>query len=152
MADLLPLAQDNYDKSNEQRTRTTIEERLTDLEAIAYSILTSYGTLSLGEESITLANGANNNVGFGYATYVRIIGPTGAFNISGITNGERGRIMFLRNTTSQAMTINNESGSSDAANRIVTQSGADYVSTGGGSVVLVYDSQDQRWIVIAEIT
>lgn len=152
MADLLPLAPEVYDQTNEQRARSTIEERVLDLENFAYQILTTYGTLSLGETTATLSTGANDNVALGYATYVRIEGPAGAFNISGIQQGERGRIMFLRNTTANAMTINNESGSSDAGNRVVTQTGADYVSTGGGSVVLVYDSLDERWYIIAEIT
>ena len=148
MADLLPLDGESYDQSNEQRARTTIEERLTDIEQRLYNSNTSYGTISLGMEEIDLVNGTNNNVPPGYATFARIIGPTAAFTITGILQGEFGRLLILRNTVAFNMTIANESGSSDAANRIFTQTGADFTTTAEGSVILIYDSIDERWILV----
>lgn len=152
MAEEIPQAPEAYDRSNEQRTRSSIEERLSDIETKLYALQTTYGTLSIGEGDLTLVNGANDNVSSGYQTYVRVSGPSSAFSVTGIAGGERGRILFLRNTTAQAMTVSNESGSSNAQNRILTQTGSDFVTTAGGSVVLVYDATDQRWIVVASQT
>lgn len=152
MADLIALAPEAYDQSNEQRARTTIEERLSDLESSIYGLRTTYGTISIGQETVTLANGANNNIAPGYATFVRIAGPTAVFSITGILQGELGRLIMLRNTVGYAMTIANESGSSDAENRIITQTGSDFVTTTEGSVILVYDSTSERWILIASQT
>lgn len=148
--DPLPAAPPAYEKANEQRTRSLLEERLSDIEAALYALRTSYGTLSLGEATLTLSNGANANVAPGYATYVRITGPTGAFSVSGFTSGERGRLMLVRNTTSQDWTITNDA-TSTATNRIVTGTGSDITltGTGGGAAVFLYDGTSERWVVIA---
>lgn len=146
---VIPQAPDVYDVSDQQRTRTTIEQRLEDIERALYGLSTSFGTLSLGQETLTLSNGSNNDIAPGYAPFVRIEGPTGAFTITGIIQGELGRIMMLRNTTTQAMTIANQSVSSTDVNRIITQTGADLVTTNEGSAILMYDAVDQRWVVIA---
>ena len=148
---ILPLASDDYDRSNEQQTRRAIEDRLSDIETRVSSLLTTYGTLSLGEQDITLVNGTNSDVAIGYATYVRISGPTAAFTITGLAGGEKGRFVFIRNTTAQQMTLVNQL-TSTATNRIITQTLADLVLTGanGQSAVLLYDSVAARWVVIAK--
>lgn len=150
MAISLPLAADAYDASNERQTRRAIEDTITDMQNQLALLLTSYGTLSLGETDITLVNGNNDNIAIGYATYVRISGPTATFTIRGIAGGERGRLVFIRNTTAYDMDIANENAGSTAANRIITQTGADLTSsTGPSSAVLLYDATTARWIVIA---
>lgn len=149
---VIPQAPDSYDVSDQQRMRTTIEQRLEDLERSIYGLNTTYGTISIGSEDITLVNNANNNVYPGYATFARIVGPNGVFSITGIEQGELGRLLLIRNTVNFAMTISNESASSEAKNRIFTQTGADLVTTAHGSVILSYDPKQDaegRWIVIA---
>jgi hypothetical protein len=150
MAGLLPLASEKYERSNEQQTRKLLEDRLYDLESQIYAFRTTFGTLRLNDGDITLANGANNNIAIGYATYVRIAGPSGSFSISGFSSGELGRFLVLRNTTAQQMTVTNDATSS-AANRIYTNTGGDVVLTGaGGSVaVFMYDATATHWILIA---
>lgn len=152
MAEIFPLASATYDKSNEQQTRRAIEDRILDIENRLSLLLTTYGTLSLGEVDIAAVNGNNNDFAIGYASYVRLTGPSASFAITGIQAGERGRIVFIRNTTAQQMTISNQSASSVAGNRFITQTGADLVLTGatGQSVVLIYDATTERWIVIAK--
>lgn len=150
MAISLPLAADAYDASNERQTRRALEDAITDMQNQLAIVLTSYGTLSLGETDITLANGNNDDVAIGYATYVRISGPTATFAIRGLAGGERGRLVFLRNTTAFDMDIANENAGSVEANRIITLTGADITSTTGvSSAVLLYDATSSRWIVIA---
>jgi hypothetical protein len=101
----------------------------------------------------TATNGANNNIGPSPASFIRISGPTSAFTITGVAaeagGDPNGRVMYLFNSTTQNMTIANESASSTAANRIITGSGADIVTTGTGVVQMIYSAPDSRWIAIA---
>ena len=86
----LPAAPAAYDRQQEQKFRTIVETALVDIEAAIFALRTTYGTLSLGQGDMTLANGANNNVAIGYDTHIRIIGPTGSFQTTGFAGGERG--------------------------------------------------------------
>ena len=147
----LPAAPAEYDRQAEQRFRSLIEERIGDLEGALFALRTTFGTLSLGEGTATLANGTNNNVEPGYDTHVRITGPTGSFTVTGFAGGERGRVLMVANTTAQQWTIANESASSSAQNRIITATGADVVLTaaGGSHAVFIYDSTSERWRLFA---
>ena len=97
---------------------------------------------------VTMANGANQNVDVGDASFGRIAGPTGAFNFGGLTGGADGRILRLYNTSGQAMTINNDDAGSTAANRIYTNTGGNVVLAAGNSfATFIYDSAFSRWIL-----
>lgn len=101
--------------------------------------------------SLSLSTGANADIALAEdARFYRITGPGGAFSISGFTGGYDGRILTVYNTTSNAMTITNDA-SSTAANRILSLSGADIVTTGAGgnSATFVYSSTDSRWILLS---
>jgi hypothetical protein len=108
------------------------------------------GKVSVSQQVNTaLVNGANNDVVLSGKSYVKIkAGPTGAFSITGIAGGTDGRMVLLHNSTGQNMTIANEA-LSTAANRILTLTGADFVSTGDCFVRLIYDADALRWIVMA---
>ncbi len=99
----------------------------------------------------SLGNGnSNHNVNPGTASFLEInAGPTGNFTISGISGGVDGRILIIHNNTGQNMTLANEGSSSSAANRIKTMSGADLVTIGDGSAILIYSAGISRWIVLA---
>jgi len=116
-------------------------------------------TLQLPVGALALSNGANNNIGIPQTSFVRITGPSGVFNITGITkpakagnNNPDGTIIILYNTTSQNMTITNNSGSSTAANRILTNTGSDVATTGTGVVTCIYSVTDSRWILLSTLT
>jgi hypothetical protein len=104
--------------------------------------------------AIVLSNGANNDIASVISAYTtartsffRITGPTGAFSISGFTDGESGRTIKVFNTTAQQMTIKNLTGSS-AANQIQTLSGGDVVLRTGTSIAtFLYDITLQKWIL-----
>jgi riboflavin synthase len=151
MGQALPNAPDKYDRSNEQQARRTIENLISDLQGQMYALLTTAGTLRLTDGDITLANGANNDIAPGYSVYVRISGPSGSFTLTGFADGELGRYLIIRNTTAQQMTIANQSVGSAAANRIVTNSGADVVlpAASGATAVFEYDATLQRWVLLA---
>ena len=100
----------------------------------------------LREDPEALNNGANNDLQV-IGSLVVITGPSAGFSISGIITDPAntgGQVVTLLNTTTQAMTISNET-TSTATNRIHTSTGADLVTTGEGSVTLIYDSAATRW-------
>ena len=101
--------------------------------------------------SFTASNGANNNITLPNKSFIRVTGPTGAFNITGITKPDNpdGRVVILYNTTSQNMTITNDA-TSTAANRILTGQG-DVATTGIGIVSLIYSVTDARWILLTKL-
>ena len=102
--------------------------------------------------SFTASNGANNNITLPNKSFIRVTGPTGAFNITGITKPANpdGRVVILYNTTSQNMTITNDA-TSTAANRILTNTGSDVATTGTGIVSLIYSVTDARWILLTKL-
>jgi hypothetical protein len=103
---------------------------------------------------LTLSNGANNNIpasggSFAFITsrQYRIIGPTGAFSITGFTGGVAGREIQVFNTTAQQMTITNLATSS-AGNQIQTLTGGNVVlRTGTSYASFVYDIVLAKWIL-----
>ena len=83
-------------------------------------------------------------------TYIKVSGPTNAFQISGITNGTDGRVLIIQNSTGFDMAILNESGLSGAdSNRIQTGTGGTSGITNTnnpGIFKFIYDSSTNRWI------
>jgi hypothetical protein len=95
--------------------------------------------LQVNHTSLTLVNGANNNVALpANAGSVTITGPTGAFNITGIAGGALGRMIVLVNSTSQTMTLTINSGSSSVANRLYLTGSVDKTISAWSAVSLVY--------------
>ena len=114
------------------------------------SVVTDVIQLPIG--AFTASNGANSNITLPNKSFIRITGPTGAFNITGITKPDNpdGRVVILYNTTSQNMTITNDA-TSTAANRILTNTGSDVATTGTGIVSLIYSVTDARWILLTTL-
>jgi hypothetical protein len=97
--------------------------------------------------ALTCANGANNDL-TATTSFMSITGPSGAFSISGFASPTTaGKRLVVVNLTGQAMTITHQATSS-ANNQITTMTGSDLVSTGNGSVELIYDSGTSKWIAI----
>ena len=98
--------------------------------------------------NLAVSNGANNNVAIGDAGYVRLAGPTAAFNITGFANGVDGRELTVQNSTIYAMTIRNLVGSS-SGNQIATFRGADVVLPAGvgATATFMYSATDNVWFL-----
>lgn len=100
----------------------------------------------------TLANGANAAIPVGTNVFVEVSGPSGAFSIAGINGGPNrdGKFLIILNQTGQAMTISHDSGTDPTpANRIISMTGADQVTTGNGAATLIYSAAASRWIMIS---
>jgi hypothetical protein len=65
--------------------------------------------------------------------------------ITGINNGVQGRFVYIMNVGSNAIVFSNQNSSSQAANRIITGTGADLTINADQSIVFWYDSTTQRW-------
>jgi hypothetical protein len=94
-------------------------------------------------QTVTLANGANNNITINdTASIVRIVGPTAAFSITGIQGGVAGREITIVNDTAQPMTLSHLDAASSVGNRIFSHVGADISHTGTArsTAALVYFS------------
>ncbi len=72
------------------------------------------------------------------------------FTITGLSGGKDGRIVTLYNTTTQNLTIaNNSSSSTTLGNRIYTLTGADLTTPAGPNIIhLQWNANVSRWIII----
>lgn len=104
------------------------------------------GNLLTTRGSLTLTNGANNNLVVSKSFYT-ISGPDGAFSISGLVPTAGGQQIVIANLTGQNMTITYQA-TSEATNQITTLTGSDLTTTGNGSVELIYDDDSDKWLVI----
>ncbi|MDR3705743.1 MAG: hypothetical protein P4L28_07560 [Paludibacteraceae bacterium] len=103
---------------------------------------------STGMSTFTAVNGTNADCDMGTSSFVKIIGTTAGFSISGVAGGYDGRIITLYNSTANNMTILNDATSIEA-NRILTLTGIDLYTTAAGTITLQYDAESARWIIIA---
>ena len=111
--------------------------------------------LAFAQEAITFANGLNSNAALPsprLTPFLRATGPTGAFSVGGFTktisaSPYDSELIYVFNTTSQAMTIVNEDVLSSATQRIWTGTGANVeIPAAFGIVSFVYSDVDSRWI------
>lgn len=102
------------------------------------------GSLAAKKGTDFSTTGTSNDVNFGNVSLVRLTGASTQI-ITGIANGRDGYLLTIINAAGQAATISNNSGSSLAANRIITGTSADFSMPAGSSVLLVYDSTSSLW-------
>ena len=91
--------------------------------------------------------GAQDDVNLGSTSAVRYTGA-GTATFTGVTGGVNGRILYVHNDSASALTLSNDSGSSTAANRILTGTGSDLAVAAGSSIVMQYDATESRWRVV----
>lgn len=97
--------------------------------------------------AVALANGANGTIAPGAFSAVRISGPTAAFSIAGFSGGVNGKILYIINTTTQALTILNNAAVT-LTDGIFTPNGTPIViDVQYGGAVMQYNSTLARWVV-----
>jgi hypothetical protein len=92
------------------------------------------------------STGTQDDINFGTGVLFRITSAT-ALTITSVSGGVDGRIITLANASSNAVTLQNDSGGT-AANRIITGTGSNLSVPAGSTVQLAYDSSSSRWRVI----
>ena len=98
-------------------------------------------------DTITLANGVNSNVAIEHS-WNQILGPTGAFSITGfaISGGNQSGFTFgLRNLTGQTMTLTHQA-TSTVGNRLYNLSGANEILAGNSVVEFTWDPALNSWL------
>lgn len=88
--------------------------------------------------------GVQSDVDLGTYSFIRYTGA-GTATFTGLINNTDGKLLTILNTTSFDLTIRHESTSSAAANRIITNTGANIVLSQNATIDLRYDSTTQRW-------
>jgi hypothetical protein len=106
----------------------------------------AFTTLAGASTSIAISSNTNNDLAIGNYSFIRLTSSTGNYTITGIAAGVDGQIITIYNTVSN-MTIANQNGSSTAANRIISTTGANILTTGIGTVTMIYSATDARWII-----
>src|SRR4029079_13696820 len=125
-------------------TGTVLLQGNTDI-AATVSLATKRGT------TYTTA-GSANDVALNVASLYILDTSGAAQTITGIAAGRDGQILTLVNgDAASAVTISNNSGSSSAANRITTSTGADISLAAGASVTLVYDTASSLWRLVGGV-
>jgi hypothetical protein len=78
-----------------------------------------------------------------------LINSNGAYDITGIVAGQDGEVLWILNYGGSALTLKHNSGSSTAANRILSNTGADLVLAATfGTATLIYDVGSNFWYVM----
>jgi len=81
-------------------------------------------------------------------SFIKITGPSGNYEIYGITGGVDGRMLILNNDTDHSLKFKNEQTTSAAANRILTSEGGDIQIKKYSTGLLIYSAIDSRWLTL----
>ncbi len=96
-----------------------------------------------GKTSLT---GVQHNFALAGKSVIYVNGPSAS--LSGIAGGVEGQIVYVYFDDTTSFTLQHLSTSSATVNRIDTSSGANFIVTSGGGLILMYDSAEQVWRVI----
>lgn len=106
------------------------------------------GSYATKQTTITLSNGRNDNIAIGNSSFVRIVGPTAPFALTGIANGTNGKRVRIANMTGQDWTIMDSSSYSTLGNRIETNTNSDILVRGPVPILdMIYDSVSNQWLL-----
>jgi hypothetical protein len=88
-----------------------------------------------------------NNYSPGTATVLRVVASGGNRFISGFSGGGPNKALRVINISTNSLTLYHESGSSDAANRLLLDAGTDRALQENDQAELLYDPISSRWRV-----
>ena len=94
-----------------------------------------------------------NNLVIGRGHYFELTITTANAGLTGLTGGEPGRLIILKNVAGSAnsLPLIYNSSASTAGNRFLNRSGANLTLPIGGARVLLYSGELQGWLPIAEV-
>lgn len=102
------------------------------------------GSLALRQASVSIVNGANNDLNVGTTANVRLTGGGASAALNSIQGGVDGRVLLLINETGSNIAVNNNGGGT-AANQILTRTGAAVTLGALSALLLKYDTVASRW-------
>ena len=92
-----------------------------------------------------------NNYDAGANSWLRV-NTDASRNITGIVARKIERTLWVLNVGAQDLVLQNQNGSSTAANRIISPTGADITLGANDSARLWYDTTTSRWRIISHTT
>lgn len=127
-----------------------IVKRITDLERSVRTMLSSGNSLYtvLNENTPAQITANMDNYTPGDYDALRISSDAGR-NITGISSGKKGRVLWMHNVGAQNINLVHQSANSSVGNRIISPTGANITLGANDSARLYYDSTDQRWRITA---
>lgn len=121
---------------------------LTIASSSATGAVLSWANASPATGVLSVTAGINNDVPHNGWSYLKVRNdPGGDFSIAGLAPAADGSVLTIYNATPRNMSIPNEALSSTPGGRVNTTHGIGFTTDGRGSVTLVYDGDEQRWIV-----
>lgn len=113
------------------------------------AVLDVNGDVIFRTGDLSIADGVNIAIDINSSrfSYYRLAGPTANFTVAGITAGNDGRLLSFFNRTGFTMQINNEDVAAAVTDMIVTGTNANITIPDRGTINLLYDATEQRWIV-----
>ena len=113
-------------------------------------VLDLAGDIELAERTITLAAGANDDVGTGLVTTQRLTVAVGPASITGFAGGRPGRLILVQNIGPVNISLMHEDIGSLAINRLTLPSAIDLVANVNDGFILRYDTTLSRWFTLTE--
>jgi len=105
------------------------------------------GDLATRENVLTLSGNADN-VAIGNYSFIRISGPTAAYEITGFAGGVDGKIIFVANNTAYTLKFKNDDGGSAPANRLYLYNNTDMTIAQNGGATFIYSASISRWFLV----
>lgn len=107
-----------------------------------------FGSFATRADTPSQITGDQNNYPVNYA-FVRL-DTSGAHTITGFSGGVNGRRVVIANVGSNNLIIAHQGGTSSAANRVITGTGADLTVAADETVEMIYDATASRWRIIKD--
>lgn len=108
------------------------------------------GDLALRTGASNASTGTLNNVDIAGKSLFKFTNNTGP-TVTGFDGGVNGKLLVVIYTGSGTMTLANNSGSSDADNRIITGTAGNVELASGASITLWYDSANSLWRLVGAV-
>lgn len=103
------------------------------------------GSTIMTRTDITIPGG-NATIDASGKSFIRIVSAGGPYNLVAFTGGLDGQMLIVVNLSNQPMTIVNEDGSTNPANRIHMETNSNMVKLGGETCnTFIYDGGQNRW-------
>lgn len=105
------------------------------------------GDIATKENTITLS-GNSNNVAIGNFTFIRIIGPTTNYDVTGFAGGVDGKMLIVANNTGFAVSFKDEDSGSLSSNQLLLNNSADVTLAKNGGAIFIYSAALSKWFMV----
>lgn len=105
------------------------------------------GDIATKESTITLA-GSSNNIAIGNFTFIRIIGPTANYDITGFAGGVDGKMLIIANNTGFSVSFKDANAGSLSSNQLLLNNNTDVTLAKNGGAIFIYSAALSKWFMV----